>query len=46
MFSCKPILAMWEPNRPTRLKVDTSGYATGGILFQRLDNNLWHPIAY
>jgi Reverse transcriptase (RNA-dependent DNA polymerase)/RNase H-like domain found in reverse transcriptase len=45
-FSLKPILAMWEPERPTRLKVDASGYATGGVLLQRLDDDLWHPIAF
>jgi hypothetical protein len=37
---------MWEPNRPTRIEVDASGYATGGVLLQQLDDNLWHPIAY
>ena len=46
MFSRKLILAMWEPNRPTHLKVDAFSYATGGVLLQRLDDNLWHPIAY
>jgi len=37
---------MWQPNRPTRIEVDASGYATGGVLFQRLPDNLWHPVAY
>jgi hypothetical protein len=37
---------MWDPNHPTCLEVDASGYAIGGVLFQRLDDNLWHPIAY
>jgi hypothetical protein len=46
MFSRKPILTMWEPNCPTCLKVDAFGYAMGGVLLQRLDDNLWHPIAY
>ena len=45
-FSNEPILAMWEPHRPTRLEVDASGYATGGVLLQKLDDNLWHPVAY
>ena len=45
-FTTEPVLAMWEPNRPTRLEVDASGYATGGVLSQKLDDGLWHPIAY
>jgi hypothetical protein len=45
-FSRKPILAVWEPNRPTRLEVDASGYATGGVLLQKLEDDLWHPIAF
>jgi hypothetical protein len=46
MFSYKPILAMWEPNHSTHLEVDTSGYAMGSVLLQKLNDNLWHPIAY
>jgi hypothetical protein len=26
--------------------VDASGYATGGVLLQKLDDNRWHPIAF
>jgi len=39
-FLQEPILVIWEPNRPTRLEVDASGYATGGVLMQKLDDNL------
>ena len=45
-FTLRPILAMWEPNRPTRLEVDASGYATGGVLLQQLEDGRWHPIAF
>ena len=45
-FSHKPILTMWEPHRPTCLKVDVSGYAMGSVLLQKLDDNLLHPIAF
>jgi len=45
-FSHEPILAMWEPDRPTRLEVDASGYATGGVLLQKLSDDRWHPIAF
>jgi hypothetical protein len=33
-FMRKPILAMWNPNHPTHLEVEASGYATSGVLFQ------------
>ena len=26
--------------------MDASGFATGGILSQKHDNGLWHPVAY
>ena len=45
-FLQKPILTVWEPNLPTRLEVDVSGYATGGVLLQKLEDNLWHPILF
>jgi len=45
-FTQKPILATWEPDRPTHLEVDTSGYATGGVLLQKLTDGRWHPIAF
>lgn len=45
-FTREPILAMWEPNRPTRIEVDASGYATGGVLLQKLPDDRWHPIAF
>lgn len=37
---------MWDPNRPTHIEVDASGYATGGVIAQKGDDNLWHPIAF
>jgi RNase H-like domain found in reverse transcriptase/Reverse transcriptase (RNA-dependent DNA polymerase) len=45
-FSRRPILAVYKPNCPMRLEVDASGYATGGVLLQKLDDNRWHPIAF
>jgi transposase InsO family protein len=37
---------MWSADRETRLEVDASGYATGGVLSQKGEDGLWHPIAY
>lgn len=45
-FTSEPILAMWSADRDTRLEVDASGYATGGVLSQKGEDGLWHPIAY
>ena len=45
-FTLQPILAMWEPNRPTKLEVDTSRFATGAVLLQQLGDGLWLPIAF
>ena len=45
-FTLQPILTMWEPDRPTCLEVDASGYATGGVLLQQLDDRQWHPVAF
>jgi RNase H-like domain found in reverse transcriptase/Reverse transcriptase (RNA-dependent DNA polymerase) len=45
-FISAPVLSLWDPNQPTRIEVDTSGFATGGALLQKLDDGLWHPIAF
>lgn len=45
-FISEPILTLWEPNRPTRIEVDALGIATGGALLQKLDDGLWHPVAF
>ena len=31
---------------PTRVEVDASGYATGGVISQKHPDGFWHPIAY
>lgn len=46
-FTEQPILAMWDPYLPTRVEVDASGYATGGVILQKQQKDgLWHPVAY
>ena len=45
-FTREPVLVSWDPARPTRVEVDASGFATGGVLLQRLDDGLWHPVAF
>jgi hypothetical protein len=45
-FCQEPILKVYNPELETRVEVDASGYATGGILSQKYPDGLWHPIAY
>ena len=37
---------MWDAEKPTRIEVDASGYATGGVLMQLQEDGAWHPVAY
>jgi hypothetical protein len=43
-FCQEPILKVYNPNLPTRVEADTSGFATGGILSQKYPDGLWHPM--
>ena len=45
-FCITPILKIYDPMLPTRVKVDASGFATGGILSQKHADGYWHPVAY
>ena len=40
-----PILVNWDPEHPTQIETDASGYALGGALIQQIDN-LWFPVAF
>ena len=45
-FISAPILALWDPDCPTRIEVDASGFATGGALLQQSKDGVWHPVAF
>ena len=46
-FCEEPILRVYDPMLPTCIKVDASGFATGGILSQKHESTkLWHPVAF
>ena len=45
-FASSPVIAMWDFDLPTRVETDASGFATGGILEQKHEDGLWHPVAY
>lgn len=40
------MLVLYDPNRPTEVEVNISNFATGGVLLQKGDDGLWHPIVY
>ena len=40
-----PVLAKWTPGLETAIECDSSGYAVGGTLMQKVDG-LWHAVAY
>ena len=39
-------LASWDPERPTIVEADSSGYAVGGVLAQQGTDLLFRPVAY
>ena len=46
IFSSKPVLAQWDPEKETILEADCSGYAMGGCLSQIDKNQKLRPVAY
>lgn len=45
-FTEAPVLVLYDPKCLTEVEVDASNFATDGVLLQKGDNGLWHPIAY
>ena len=45
-FCEEPILKVYDPDLPTCIECDASGFATGGIPSQKHEDGLWHPVAY
>jgi hypothetical protein len=45
-FTTAPVLLMPNVDKPFRIKCDASDYATGAVLEQKGEDNLWHPTAY
>lgn len=45
-FMTAPILAMWDPDRPTVVEADSSGYAIGACLSQVDKLGTLRPVAY
>jgi hypothetical protein len=45
-FVSEPVLLMPDNDKPFKVEVDASDYATGGILMQTGNDEKWHPVAY
>jgi hypothetical protein len=46
-FTSCPVLVMWQPDLETRMEVDASAFATGGVISQKQTlDGLHHPIAF
>jgi hypothetical protein len=46
-FTSSSVLVMWQPDFETRMEVDVSAFATGGVISQKqASDGLHHPIAF
>ena len=41
-----PILAMYDPNKETKISADASSYGLGGLVLQLQTDDTWRPISY
>ena len=46
IFTTRPVLAAPDLDKEFRVEVDTSNYATGGVLSMKGSNKLWRPVAF
>jgi len=46
VFTIEPILAIPDIDREMRVEVDTSDYATGGVLSMKCEDSKWRPVAF
>ena len=45
-FTKEPVLAALDLDKKSRVEVDTSDYATGGVLLMEVENGRWKPVAF
>jgi hypothetical protein len=46
IFLTAPVLAMYDPRKPTRAETDASDYALGAVLTQQSEDGKWRPVFY
>lgn len=42
----EPVLALYDPDRPCVIDTDANQWATGGVIYQKQDDGLLHPVCY
>jgi len=46
VFTMKPVLAILDIDKEIRVEVNTSDYATGGVLSTKCEDGKWRPVAF
>lgn len=41
-----PLLALYDPNKPTLVSADSSSYGLGAVMVQRQPDNTWRPVTF
>lgn len=44
--STAPVLALYDPNKETKISADASSFGFGAVLLQRQDAETWRPLAF
>ena len=45
-FISAPILALYDPNKETKINADASSYGIRGVVLQKQENDEWKPVSY
>ena len=46
VFTSRPLLVALDIDKEFRVEVDTSNFATGGVLLIKCEDSKWRPVAY
>ena len=46
MMTSGPILALFDPNKDTKVNADASSNGIGGVVIQKQEDGIWKPISY
>ena len=46
LATLQPVLNLFEFGCPTEVKMDASTYGMGAVLSQKMDDDIWRPIAF
>jgi len=41
-----PVIALYDPNKETRVAADTSSYGLGGVVLQLKPDKSWRPVSF